>query len=96
MDTTIKVVGSRALVKRLDNPLESETIEVVQFAEEPSQFAMVLAVGPGDKLDNGRVIPMEVQPGEIVIIKKLCGTPVLFKGMDCHFVTRGDLLAVLD
>jgi chaperonin GroES len=96
MPTTFRVMGSRVLVKKLDNPLQSQTIEVVQFTEEPSQFAIVLAVGPGTKLDNGRVLPMDVQAGDTVVIKKLCGAPVFINGEACHLVMRDDCLAILE
>lgn len=95
MTQTFKVLGPRALVKKLDNQLQSQSITVVQFTEEPSQFAVVLAVGRGTKLDSGRVLPMDVAVGDTVVIKKLCGTPVFINGEVCHLVMREDMLGVL-
>jgi len=96
MSTHFKVMGSRALVKRLPNQITSNTIEIVQYQEEPSQIAVVLAVGPGSKLDNGRIFPMDVKAGDTVVMKKLCGTPVVVNGEGCFMVVREDLLAVID
>jgi len=96
MATHFKVMGSRALVKRIENSLQSRTIEVIQYQAEPSQFAVVLAVGPGDKLDNGRTFPMDVKQNDVVILKKLCGTSVFVNGEACQLVMREDLLAVID
>jgi chaperonin GroES len=96
MATTFRVMGPRALVKRVENQLRSQTIEVVQFEEEPSMFAIVLAVGPGDRLNDGRVIPMDCRPGDTVIIKKLSGSPLYVNGEACFLVMREDVLATLD
>lgn len=97
MSTTFKVWGPRALVKRVENQLKSSVIEVITYGEqEPSQFALVLAVGPGSVRDDGTVFPLEVMPGDTVIMKKLCGTPVFLNGEMCHLVMRDDLLAIVD
>jgi chaperonin GroES len=96
MATHFKVMGPRALVKRLENTLQSSKIEIIQYQAEPSQFAVVLAVGPGDRLDNGTVKPMEVKQNDVVVLKKLCGAPVFVNGEACALVMRDDLLAVID
>lgn len=97
MAQSFRVVGPRALVKKIENQLASRTIEVIQFREhEPSQFGVVLAVGKGDKLDSGVIMPMEVKAGDTVILKKLCGTPVTFNGEGCHLVSRDDMVAVVE
>jgi chaperonin GroES len=84
-------------VKRVDNQIKSSVIEVITFGEaEPSQFALVLAVGPGSKREDGSLFPLEVQPGDTVILKKLCGSSVFLNGEACHLVMRDDLLAVID
>ncbi len=98
MARNFQVVGARVLIKRLENQLASSTIQVVQYGQqEPSMFALVLAVGPGSRARNGvDYIPMDVVPGDTVILKKLCGAPVVFNGEACQMVMREDLLAVVD
>lgn len=97
----MKVLGNRVLVKRLDDQeLKSSHIEVVTFGnKEPGHFALVAAVGPGLRMPSGKVIPIEVEEGDLVILSKYSGAPVTLKNAvgdreDFHLVDAEDVLAV--
>jgi len=93
----LKVKGPRALVQKIDlSGLKSSVIEVVTYSEQPSQYALVVGVGQGDRLDSGKFLPMDVQPGDTVLIKPMCGTPVKVDGEAFHLLMRDDMLAIID
>jgi len=90
----MKVLGNRILVKKIDPPKpESSLIEVIQFEQEESQFALVLGVGNGPQVDP------EVTKGDTVVIKPYSGAPlkVNIKGKDveAHMLAAEDVLAVV-
>lgn len=98
-----KMNGPRVLVQKIDEPaLKSSLIEVVSLTDTPSQFAVVLAVGNGALLPTGGRRSLEVNPGDTVVLKQYCGTPIGItlagddRPTDCHVVMEDDLLAVLD
>ena len=87
----LKVLGPRAVVKRLDRKEhKSDVLEIVEFNPEPSNFALVLAVGK---------IP-DVKVGDVVILKRYCGaqTTIDFNEQptDVVIVTDEDMLAVVE
>ncbi len=80
----MKVLGPRALVKRITLETKSSLIEVVEFSAEPSQFALVLAVGK---------VP-DVQVGDTVLLTRYCGASI--NSDDETMVMADDILAVVD
>lgn len=103
----MRVLGNRVLVKRLeDKALTSSIIEVItQGAQEPSVYALVAGVGPGLRLPNGKYNPIECADGDVVILKKYSGAPVMLKSTnkegnqiveEFHLVDAEDVLAVVE
>lgn len=94
-------IGPRVLVKRLDSEkLKGQMIEVVEFNDAPSQFAVVLAVGDGYRKEDGSRIPLDVQVGDTVVTKPFSGAAieVEFEGtiLDAFMLMDSDILAVLE
>lgn len=96
----MRVLGNRVLVKRIeDEGLKSKYIEVIQSEErkEPGTRALVAGVGPGQRLPDGRYIPIEVVEGDVVIIKKYSGFAVTLhagngQSEEFHMVDANDVL----
>ena len=64
------------LVVRRDATEEvtSGGIMLSEFAQRKSMYGTVVAVGPGKRLDNGTVVPLEVQVGDRVLFSRWKGT----------------------
>jgi co-chaperonin GroES (HSP10) len=99
----IQVSGPRALVKRLDQTQqESSIIEVVHLSDAPpSQFAMVIAAGNGERLPSGARRPLGFKAGDMVITKPYCGALVPYDlpngdRIDAYMVMEEDVLAVCE
>ena len=91
--TNVSPMGPRVLVKRLDaQPLTSQLIEVVQMDAEPSQFAVVLAVGA---LKQGGI-----EIGDTIVTKPHSGAAleVIVEGapMEAFMLVESDCLAVIE
>ena len=55
----------------------------------------VLAVGPGKRLDSGKVVEVDVKVGETVLYGKYSGTEVSVSGKDYVILRADDVLAVV-
>ncbi len=97
----MKVLGGRVVVKRLDMPkLRSSLLEIVEHNPEPSQYGIILFVGNGERLQNGTRRPIDLKPGQTVILRDYSGTPVRVKlnqkEIEAFVVSEDDCLAVVE
>ena len=65
-------------------------------AQETSNLAEVLAVGPGRMLDSGRLVKPSVRQGDIVLIGKWEGEKVVMKDEELLLVQETNILAVVE
>jgi len=83
-------------------PIEEEEITaggivLPETAKEKPQKGTVLAVGPGKKDDQGKVIPVDVAVGDVVLYAKYGGTEVkLGTGQEVLVLRESDILAVVE
>ncbi len=63
--------------------------------EKPEQ-GTVVAVGPGKKNKEGRVIPLSVQPGQKVLFSKYGPNEIKVDGKEYLIAKEEDLLAVIE
>ncbi len=87
----------RVVVRRID--AEEKTaggIIIPDTAKEKPQEGEVLAVGPGARDDQGRLMPLDVKTGDRVLFGKWSGTEVKIDGQDLLIMKESDLMGVLD
>lgn len=65
-------------------------------AQEKPQRGIVLAVGPGKRMDSGQLAPVDVKVGDTVLYGKYSGTEVTVSGKDYTILRAEDVLAVLE
>jgi chaperonin GroES len=65
-------------------------------AQEKPLEAEVIAVGPGKTLDNGKVVTLEVKPGDRVIYGKYAGTEIKMDGKKLLIMKESDILGIVD
>lgn len=90
----LQPLGDRVIVELLD---EEQTlasgIVLPDTAKEKPQRGRVLAVGSGEKNEDGDRIPVEVEVGDIVVFSKYGGTEIKV-GADEYLILReSDILA---
>ena len=64
-------------------------------AQEKPLKGKVLAVGPGKRLDNGKLAEVDVNEGDTVLYGKYAGTEVTVEGKDYIILRAEDVLAVM-
>jgi chaperonin GroES len=90
-------LGDRVLIRRVDE--ESKTkggIIIPDNAKEKPQEGEVVAVGPGDRDDEGKRIPMSVEVGDRILFGKWSGSEVKIDGDELLIMKEADILGVLD
>jgi chaperonin GroES len=97
MSMNLKPLGSRVVIE----PLEQEEITaggivLPETAKEKPQKGKVLSVGPGDRDDEGKRIPMDVKAGDTVLFAKYAGTEIKLEGKKLLILRESDLLAIID
>src|SRR6266436_931256 len=74
-DMNIRPLQDRVIVKRIEGQDKTEGgIFIPDFAKELPAEGEVVAVGKGRVLDDGRVRPLDVKPGDRVLFAKFAGT----------------------
>jgi chaperonin GroES len=93
----LRPLHDRVIVKRIDSETKTASGIVIpdNAAEKPDQ-GEVLAVGPGRKNDEGKVIPLNVAVGDRVLFGKYSGQTVKVEGDELLVMKEDDLFAVIE
>tara|TARA_B110000971_G_C20015320_1_gene503627 strand:+ start:337 stop:810 length:474 start_codon:yes stop_codon:yes gene_type:complete len=93
---SIRPLGDRVVVRRFEpETLSGGGIIIPDSASEKPNQGEVLAVGPGIRLKNGKVEPIAVQVGDIVLFGKYASNEVNINGEKALILTESDLLAIM-
>lgn len=94
---TLKPLGNRVLVQRLE---AQETLKggiiLPDSAKKKQESARIMAVGPGKKLEDGKVIPMPVKVGDIVLMDKYSGQEVTIDDEEYMILKADDIIAIIE
>lgn len=86
----------RVLVQPLDG--EEKTaggIIIPDTAKEKPSEGKVIAVGPGSKTEDGKILPMEVKVGDLVLFGKWSGTEVKIDGVEYSIMKESDIMGIM-
>lgn len=91
----IRPLGDRVLIEVLEDDLQKEgSIYIPDTAKEKPQQGKVVAVGSG-KYEDGKLIPLDVKVGDMVLYGKYSGTEVKHEGKEYLIVRESDILAII-
>ena len=97
MSISIKPLGNRVVVEPIEQEeVTSGGIVLPETAKEKPQKGTVLAIGPGDRDEEGKRIPMDVNEGDTVLFAKYSGTEIKLDGKKVLILRESDLLAIVD
>jgi chaperonin GroES len=93
---TLKPLGNRVVVE----PIEQEDVTaggivLPETAKEKPQKGTVLSVGPGERDEDGKYIPMDVKENDKVLFAKYSGTEIKVEGKKLLILKESDLLAIV-
>ena len=93
----IRPLHDRVIVKRLDEERKSAGGIVIPdtAAEKPDQ-GEVLAIGPGKKNEDGKLVPVDLKVGDKVLFGKYSGTTVRVEGDELLVMREEDIMAVVN
>jgi chaperonin GroES len=87
----------RVLVKRTEAEERSAGgLVIPDTAKEKPQQAEVVAVGNGRRLKDGKVVELQVKPGDRVLFGKYSGDEIKLDGAAHLILREDDILAILN
>ena len=98
MTTTAKTrlmpLGDCVVVRLANNEeMTASGLVLPDTAKEKPKEAEVLAVGPGRMTDEGRRVPVDLTPGDRVIVQTYAGNEVKVDGEDLLVIREGGIIA---
>jgi chaperonin GroES len=93
----VRPLNDRVLIKRLEAEQKTRGgIVLPDTAKEKPQRGEIIAVGPGQRLEDGSRAPMAVKEGEIVLFGRYAGTEIKIEGEEHSIMRESELLGVLE
>jgi len=93
----IRPLYDRIVVKRIS---EQETtrngIIIPDSAKEKPQEGEVMAVGHGKRLEDGKLVALDVKAGDRILFGKYSGNEITVEGTEYIIMREDDVLGVLD
>jgi len=94
--TKFRPLHDRVVVKRIDAEEKSKGgIIIPDTAKEKPQEGEVVAVGPGGRDENGKLIEIGVKAGDRVLFGKWSGTEVKLEGEELLIMKESDIMGVI-
>ena len=94
---SIRPLQDRVIVKRVKEEEKSKGgIIIPDSAKEKPIEGKVIAVGNGKVQEDGKVRPVDVNVGDVVLFGKYSGTEVKIDGEEHVLLREDDVLAVTD
>ena len=92
----IQPLGDRVLVK----PMEAKEVKrggiiIPDTAKEKPQEGEVIAVGKGKVTEDGKVLPMDVKPGDRILYGKYSGNEIKIDDVEHLIMHQDDILGIL-
>jgi chaperonin GroES len=94
---TFRPLHDRVVVRRIEAEEKTKGgIIIPDTAKEKPQEGEVVAVGPGARDENGKLVPLDVKAGDRVLFGKWSGTEVRVDGEDLLIMKESDIMGVVD
>jgi chaperonin GroES len=93
----LRPLHDRVLLRRLES--ESKTaggIIIPDTAKEKPAQAEVIAVGTGTRDESGKLIPLDVKEGDVVLFSKWSGSEITLGGEELLVVKETDIMGILE
>ncbi len=92
----IRPLSDNVLIKQTKADEVTSFGLVLPGKDEKKPEGQVVAIGPGKRLDNGQLSPMQVKVGDHVILKNWGGEKVELDKEEYKIVSQDDILAVVE
>ena len=93
----IRPLHDRVVVRRIE---EKETVQggiiIPDTAKEKPQEGEVIAIGAGKRLDDGKLVPLDVKPGDRILFGKYSGSEIKLEGEEFLIIREDEILGVIE
>jgi len=87
----------RVVVRRIEaDEKTAGGIIIPDTAKEKPMEGEVVAVGPGARDENGKLVPLDLKAGDRILFGKWSGTEVRIDGEELLIMKESDVMGVLD
>jgi chaperonin GroES len=97
MYMNIRPLYDRIVVKRIE---EKETVQggiiIPDTAKEKPQEGEVVAAGKGKRLEDGKLVPLDVKVGDRILFGKYSGSDIKLDGEEYLIMREDEVLGILD
>ncbi|MBI4376085.1 MAG: co-chaperone GroES [Elusimicrobia bacterium] len=92
----LQPLGDRVLVKAIEQrEVKRGGIIIPDTAKEKPQEGEVVAVGRGKTTEDGKVLPMDVKPGDRILYGKYSGNEIKIDDVEYLIMHQDDILGIL-
>ncbi len=87
----------RILVERVESEeVTKGGIILPDTAKEKPQQGKIIAVGHGRRLEDGKVVPLELKAGDVVLFGKYSGSEIKVEGVEYLIMKEDDVLGLVE
>jgi len=95
--TKLQPLGNRVVLRRLEAEETAKGgIILPDTAKKKQETAEVVAIGPGKKDKEGKLVPPCVQKGQTVLVDKYAGQEVSLNDEELFVVRSDDIIAIIE
>ncbi len=93
----IRPLYDRIVVKRIEEQETTQNgIVIPDSAKEKPREGEVIAVGQGKRLEDGKVVALDVKTGDRILFGKYSGNDTKLDGTEYIIMREDDVLGILD
>src|SRR5258705_12349127 len=93
----IRPLYDRIVVKRIEEKEQMHGgLYIPDSAKEKPQEGEVAAVGKGKRLEDGKVVPLDVQEGDRILFGKYSGSDIKLDGDEYLVMREDEVLGIVD
>ena len=94
----IRPLYDRIVVKRVETEAEKTHggLYIPDSAKEKPQEGEVVSVGKGKRLEDGKIVPLDVQHGDRILFGKYSGSEIKLDGQEYIIMREDEVLGILE
>lgn len=93
----LRPLYDRLVVKRIEEKEQMQGgIIIPDSAKEKPQEGEVIAAGKGKRLEDGKIIPLEVKVGDRILFGKYSGNDIKIDGEEYLILREDEVLGIIE
>src|SRR5579862_8876671 len=94
---TIRPLYDRIVVKRIEEKQQMQgSLHIPDSAKEKPQEGEVMAVGQGKRLEDGKIVPLDVKVGDRILLGKYAGNEIKLDGKELLILREDEVFGILE